>query len=38
MAVVDHRPRSATAVAIEAGAELMAVDAARFIYNRSFMK
>jgi hydroxyacylglutathione hydrolase len=32
MAVVDHRPRSATAVAIEAGTELMAVDAARFIY------
>jgi len=32
MAVVDHRPRSATAVAIEAGTELMAVDAAQFIY------
>jgi len=32
MAVVDHRPRSATAVAVEAGTELMAVDMARFIY------
>jgi len=32
MAVVDRRPRSATAVAIEAATELMAVDAARFIY------
>jgi CRP/FNR family transcriptional regulator, cyclic AMP receptor protein len=32
MAVVDHRPRSATAVALEMGTELMVVDAARFIY------
>jgi glyoxylase-like metal-dependent hydrolase (beta-lactamase superfamily II) len=32
MAVLDHQPRSATAVAVEPGTELMAVDTARFIY------